>query len=93
MRLLKIINIKSLDNEEILKTEQEPEEVVYGIPEMLTVKKQDNKIVFLLWGKSNIEVKHYDVDGNLLSRKKYTTTAEQMKSMYVLLGLADKQPV
>lgn len=82
--------IASLDNEVLLETE--PPKIIYGIPKILTVSTKDYKIVFYLHRTKNIEVKQSDRDGNLLSRKRYTTTAEQMKVIYRLLGLPDKHP-
>lgn len=79
--------IASLDNEELL--EEEP--TLYGIPAILTIKKQDSQILFLLYSTSNIRVVQMDDDENIISRKKYTTTLNHQKEMYRLLDLPTKE--
>ena len=82
--------LASLDNE---KTIKDPPEMMFGVPVMLGVSTQDGKSVFFLHRASNIEVEQSDKDGKLLSRKTYTTTIDQMKTIYTIYGLPAKDVV
>ena len=85
--------LASLDNEKVLKIEIAPSEMMFGVPVMLSVSTQDGKRVFYLNRASNIEVEQSNKDGKLLSRKAYTTTIDQMKTIYTIYGLPAKDAV
>lgn len=82
--------LASLDNEEILETVIDPDDMLYGIPPSLIVSDSDSEMEFFFYTTSKIELEERDKEGNVLSRKQYTTTRGPLKNMLDLLGLPDK---
>ncbi|QHI71737.1 hypothetical protein [Aminipila terrae] len=80
----KIMNfLASLEYKEPLTT---PTEKLYGVPVQLKVSKQDgSNIVFSF--DTDIGVKEYDKDKNILSQKIYTTGKMQRRNIYKILGI------
>lgn len=81
--------LAGLENEEVLKTEIEPDEVVFDYPPKLYAYKQDYRIVFILYDASNIEVRETDLNGHIKSRKKYETTKNAFETLYNKVGISD----